>query len=1358
MSTPENRSSESDRTKPEVTATRPRRRWLRRLLMVAGIMVGLFIAAYFYVTSASFFHSWVKPKVAEALGRPVDVGSYIFSPSGWLSLRNVSLGAKAGEKGPALELDSLECHFSPMALRQHILRIKSLHVTGLKVAVTQDENGVVSGPFPMGTPTPASSGSTVHPKSVLVPTLQLPLQLDLRNILIDQVSLRMEKAVRGQSNPAVVALTDFSMKCPQLTLNGKSTVTLGALVESRPASNAKDPSQEGFAARFASTVETDVDAGALRDVAVKTQLTDFTGTVQGEDLASYAAGFDTEVKIEADGRSAQLLPTVFYVRQKDKDLAKAELNATVDLAKMSGEVSLNVQPIDRRVLNLAGASQGIDFRDTKVSGSFKLVVGDQGALRSLDAEFGVQDLNPTGGPLPEGGFPSTNIDAVVRASASKDGKTLTVDALRAHAIQGTAEPLLTVEMAKPVALDSQSLLPAQGALGPEALKVTVHDLKLADWVALLARNAGVKVDRGTVAADLKVGEGPGAPGESVALGGTVTMADLHGAQGDAAFGPLTASVRLGATLGLAAKHLSLAECLATLTSGDKALGSVVAKGEMDLAPLQGDVIIDLKDFDFSRLPHPAMAKAAEMVRSGKLGGTTTLHAEGDRVTAEANLGIPSLVLTNPADPKAEPLTLPVTLVAKKVVDLKAHLVRLEQLEVTGATGEGALSATGELTYSPAVSGRMDIEAQDFRLTPLMPLLGSVSGKVDLSQAALSCKQTVTFALAGKGKTATVAGTLRLAGLAPAATPDGAKRIRTDVEVDNDVVLADAVADVRKCAIQIAHDGGKADLVNVTGKVNTANPEEGSLALSSASVDLQPLLAFGGMHAAADAPALKVEDLKVTVAMLAGGGLSAKDLALTIAKGTVACPALSMEKQAGAADPVLKWQDVKGAGLDVDTLLANLAPTSRGKLTGTAEFDSSGQAQGFSQEAMASALRTTLNSKIENGQLVNLPLTNEIAAVTQISQLKNMTFTRIDADVQTDEKGIGLTEVDLVGPDQKIIVKGIVGYDMKLDMPLSLAIGGDLKSRIQGQSYAAAMKEDAEGYLAFPAALAVTGTASKPSVKLNPDAKMILDVGLGLLNQRMKAKGSGPGGNTGGLGGLLPGGQNPLGSGAKPATAPGVSPTPKPIKTPKTAAPGASPAPKPAKTPKVAALKASPKAAATAAPTPKAAPSASPTPSPATPAATPAMAPGQATPAQAAAAPTATPPQATPVKTKATPAGPPAKPAATPTATPQATPAKAADAPTATSQATPAKTAATPAASPVKPTAAPTAIPTQPAVTPAATATATPAKPPASADAKTPAPAARARRATPAAGAAAPTTGTLPSAPARPRGAGAGAGK
>jgi hypothetical protein len=1082
MGTHEKNSPESKRNRPEAAAPRPPRRWLRRLLILLGVMVVLLVAVYNYIASASFFHTWVQPKVAAALGRPVDVGSYSLSPSGWISLGKVSLGAKEGEKGPALELDSLECHFSPMALRQHILRIKSLHLTGLRVTMTQDENGVVSGPFPMGTPAPAPAPGKAPglPKSASVPTLQLPLQLDLRDILIAQVSLRMEKAVHGQANPVVMALSDFSMKCPQLTLNGKSTVTLGALLESRPASNSQDPSREGFAARFASTIETDVAAGALRDVTAKTQLTDFTGTVQGEDLASYAAGLDTELKIEADGRSAQLLPTVFYVRQKDKELAKAELNATVDLSKMSGEVNFNLQPVDHRVLNLVSASQGIDCRDTKVSGSFKLVVGDQATLRSLEVEFGVQDLNPTGGPLPEGGFPSTNIDAVARASASKDGKVLTLDALRAHVIQGTAEPLLAVEMAKPIPLDPQTLQPAQGALGPEAVKVIVHDLKLADWAALLARNAGVKVDSGTVSADLKVGEGPGVPGDSAALAGTVTMAGLHGTRGDAAFGPLTANVQLDATLGLAAKHLSLAECLATLTSG------------------------------------------------------------------------------------------------------------------------GTLRATGEMTYSPAVSGKIDLEAQDFRLTPWMPLLASVSSKVDLSQAALSGKQALVFALGDKGKTASVTGTLRLAGLAPAAaTPEGGKSVRTDVGIENDVALADVMADVRKCAVQITHDGGKADLVNLTGKINTAKPEEGSLAISSASLDLLPLLTFGGVHPAADAPPLKIEDLKATLAMLPGGGLNAKDLTLKIANGTVACSAFSMENKAGAADPVLTWRDCKGAGLDVDTLLASLAPANRGKLTGTAEFDASGQAQGFSQEAMTSALRTTVSSKIENGKLVGLPLTEEIANATHISQLKDMDFTRLDCGVQTDGKGIQLTEVDLVGPEQKIVVKGTVGYDMKLAMPLSLAIGGDLKSRIQGQPYAAAMKEDAEGYLAFPAAMTVSGTASKPSVKLNLDKAMLIDVGLGILNQTMKDRANGKGGKSGGLGGLLPGGTNPLGPGGKPGKATpatdgalGAPATPKPAKTPKNAAPGTSPTPKPAKTPKAsvtgtpkdAAPQASPKAATPAAET------------------------------------------------------------------------------------------------------------------------------------------------------------------------------
>jgi len=133
-------------------------------------------------------------------------------------------------------------------------------------------------------------------------------------------------------------------------------------------------------------------------------------------------------------------------------------------------------------------------------------------------------------------------------------------------------------MAKPIALDPKTLQPAPGALGPDAIKLTVHDL---NWPN------GWRCSRATPASRLTAerwpptsnsAKVPGAPGESAVLAGTVTMADLHGAQRRCRL--RTAEHRAsGSTPRWVSPRsiCSLGDCLATLTSADKALGSVGAK-------------------------------------------------------------------------------------------------------------------------------------------------------------------------------------------------------------------------------------------------------------------------------------------------------------------------------------------------------------------------------------------------------------------------------------------------------------------------------------------------------------------------------------------------------------------------------------------------------------------------------------------------------------------------------------------------------------------------------------------------------------------------------------------------------------
>jgi len=192
------------------------------------------------------------------------------------------------------------------------------------------------------------------------------------------------------------------MKCQRWTLDGKSTVALSARLESTPRLHGKDPSEQGFAARFSTTI--DNRRGRWRPARRGRQ--DGTDRLHGQSAGRGPGvlrgqpGQRNSRSRRATVRSAQLLPTVFSVRQKERNWPRPNSAARSTCSKMSGDISLNLQPIDHACSTSWVRRRGSTFAARRSRATSNSSWRDQGVLRSLDAEFGVQDLNPSAGLCP----------------------------------------------------------------------------------------------------------------------------------------------------------------------------------------------------------------------------------------------------------------------------------------------------------------------------------------------------------------------------------------------------------------------------------------------------------------------------------------------------------------------------------------------------------------------------------------------------------------------------------------------------------------------------------------------------------------------------------------------------------------------------------------------------------------------------------------------------------------------------------------------------------------------------------------------------------------------------------------------
>jgi len=210
----------------------------------------------------------------------------------------------------------------------------------------------------------------------------------------------------------------------------------------------------------------------------------------------------------------------------------------------------------------------------------------------------------------------------------------------------------------------------------------------------------------------------------------------------------------------------------------------------------------------------------------------------------------------------------------------------------------------------------------------------------------------------------------------------------------------------------------------------------------------------------------------------------------------------VEKQ----DPKLEWRGFKAEKMNMDTLLANVAPEKRGYLSGSGKMESEGTMQGFSPEARAKNMRVKATGSISDGKIQNVPMAKEIGDLIGVPELENITFKEFSTDLSSAAEGIQVKAVEILGDLQRIRFNGLVGYDNSLNLPLLLGLGGKLREKATLQKFASYLQDDDKGYLSFPSPFTVSGNASKPKVQIDLGSETLVNLGLGVLEKELEKRG------------------------------------------------------------------------------------------------------------------------------------------------------------------------------------------------------------------------------------------------------------
>ena len=156
------------------------------------------------------------------------------------------------------------------------------------------------------------------------------------------------------------------------------------------------------------------------------------------------------------------------------------------MAKMEGRLNLEVRAIDRQVLNLAGAAQGIDFNSTTVNSTNQVELAQAGQLITAVGQFNLAQFSVT---RTNQTTPTVDLRLDYNVTVNRDANSALLHALQMAGTQN-GRPLLQAALNQPMTVAWGGVT---NTAPDSSLSLGVTGLNLADWKPFLggAAQAGV---------------------------------------------------------------------------------------------------------------------------------------------------------------------------------------------------------------------------------------------------------------------------------------------------------------------------------------------------------------------------------------------------------------------------------------------------------------------------------------------------------------------------------------------------------------------------------------------------------------------------------------------------------------------------------------------------------------------------------------------------------------------------------------------------------------------------------------------------------------------------------------------------
>jgi hypothetical protein len=779
---------------------RKRRRWLRILGLILGIFLVLLVVVYFVGTSSGFVKSVILPRVSKSVNADITVSDASISPFKQVILQNLKVQV-AGQE-PVLTAPEVRLRYSLMDIIGGNIHVDEVTISSPIVTLVENPDGTKN--------LPPESKSQKEKPAEKPKAESKPPQIDLKKLLLSDATVRQIKVHKnGKRDVAELSHVNVNLENVKNGQTGKLTLDADIKMDNNPPSPATNGLLEAkLKGNFDFALSADLKPASIKG---NTHLGVTRAAGALSDLATFATDLDCEVT-PTDVRQVAL-----RFQKSGVHLGELRVNGPLDMEKSEGRLTVQLLSIDKQLLNLAGAAQGLDFGPTAISSSNEIQLAKSGKLITAAGRFDVNKLQVT---RTNQTTPSLDFRADYDVSVDLAASNALVRVLNLTGTQKGTQ-FLRGELSSPMNLAWGN---TANAVGDSTLNFSITGFDLADWKPFL----GDSVTSGIVGTKTKLLSQQG--GKLITFESDSRIDNLTAGSGSNQImrAAITAHAAGKAT---DLKQFNLSDYRLQVTQDNQPLLTVTGMGTVDNAKTNADLQVTVQASLAQLLK--AKPQTNVMISSGTLELKARVVQKQDNQTITGNLVLADLTGRS-GDNEFRSFG------TKMELDINKAGPQIQIRKVAGTLSEGGNTGGGfDLSGNYNVdtkAAQLTAKLTDFNQNGLRPFLEPMLTDKKLVSVAINATAAVQY---NPQADSSIKADFKMANLVVNDPKNQIPATPLEAKAVADVSLRKNVTDIRQCQLTLTPTSRAKNELNVTGHVDSSqsNAITGNLKLAADSLDM-----------------------------------------------------------------------------------------------------------------------------------------------------------------------------------------------------------------------------------------------------------------------------------------------------------------------------------------------------------------------------------------------------------------------------------------------------------------------------------------------------------------------------------------